>query len=406
MEYNKNKWFSIMKKTIIRKALLLIMLSAAYLCSSCYFHPAQKAPVDQANSLGNHVFTLDFENDNCSMADVETYFFTTFPHNDPTLGKVIYDRKQWSNQNMIQLKKGDGLYLYIKQRDDNAHFDSFRLTSKPYYNLNENTKKLLFVFKGKFPSAKGVWPAWWLNGSEQDAWIYKNSKTIQTDADLDKYSGTGEFHNTPSPVNSTDWPGAGEIDIIENINGEDIIHNTIHTCPNMCDSEWNSDGEIINCANATPEDPNSGCSGKPYKISAPEGTFACLWENNSLKFYYWPPQMNVRNAGGPLSDKPVPGQWTGDVLKNEVRLLETDSKCNEKTHQKWQCNNCAASNSCSFKNMKMIFNITLCGIWAGEKFDATENSQMNCQDYIFGEGKEKIDDLFYKIEYVSVQILK
>ena len=52
--------------------------------------------------------------------------------------------------------------------------------------------------------------------------------------------------------------------------------------------------------------------------------------------------------------------------------------------------------------MKMIFNATLCGKWAGNKFDDTENSFQNCKAYIFGEGKETINNQFMKIEYVSV----
>ena len=72
-----------------------------------------------------------------------------------------------------------------------------------------------------------------MNGSTKEMIILLQMKV------LDKYSGIGQFYNTPSPVNCTDWPAAGEIDIIETINGDNIIHNTIHTCPQMCDSEWN-----------------------------------------------------------------------------------------------------------------------------------------------------------------------
>ena len=104
----------------------------------------------------------------------------------------------------------------------------------------------------------------------------------------------GQFYNTPSPVNCTDWPAAGEVDIIETINGDNIIHNTIDTRPQMCNSEWNDDGIIINCANATHTDPNSGCSGKSYPVNSPEGTFACLWESNSIRYYYWEPEADVR----------------------------------------------------------------------------------------------------------------
>lgn len=353
----------------------------------------------------NHFFFLDFENNDYEFSEVEKYFFTTFPHDDPTLGDVIYDRVKWVNDDMIRLSDQDGLYGFIKNRNDSLGFDSFRFTSKPYFNLNDDVQKILFVFKGKLPSTNGVWPAWWLNGSRQDEWLYKENINSISDENLDKYSGIGQFYNTPSPVNCTDWPAAGEIDIIETINGNNIIHNTIHTCPQMCNSEWNNDGIIINCANATATDPNSGCSGKSYPVSSPEGTFACLWESNSISYYYWEPQSDVRYNGGPLSDLPKPEMWNKTNLKNYVQLFETDAECDEEIHKVWQCESCSGTNKCEFKNLKMIFNITLCGIWAGYQFDETDDSLNNCKEYVFGEGKESIDNQYIKIEYVSVSKL-
>jgi hypothetical protein len=312
---------------------------------------------------------------------------------------------KWVNKDMIKLADKDGLYGFIKFRNDSSGFDSFRFTSKPYYNLDDDIQKILFVFKGKLPSARGVWPAWWLNGSRQSKWLYKENSNTLSDKSLDEYSGVGQFYDTPSPVNCTDWPSAGEVDIIETINGDNIIHNTLHTCPQMCDSEWNNDGVIINCANPTISDPNSGCSGNSYEVNSPEGTFACLWENNSFKFYYWESQADVRSDGGPLSESPNPQSWSKTDLKNHVQLLETNTYCDEESHQDWQCEACKEIDKCEIKNLKMIFNITLCGIWAGDEFDETDNSRKNCRDYILGEGKESIDDQYIKIEYVSVSKL-
>jgi hypothetical protein len=368
---------------------------------SCHGNIIKQSTTKQ---LENIMFTLDFKKNIHNMTDIDKYFFTTFPHNDPTKGDVIYDRQKWINNDMIKLVPKDGLYLYIKMRNDNK-FDSVRMTSKPFYNINKNTNGLLFVFKGKLPSNKGVWPAWWLNGSRQDQWLYKNYAQIANNTDLDTYSGKGHFYDTPSPVNSTDWPGAGEIDIIETINGDNLIHNTIHTCPQMCDARWNNDTSIINCANAKPGvDPNAGCSGKPFHSIHAEGTFVCFWKKNSIQYYYWGPDDNVRFIGGPLSLNPDPKQWKAH-LKNEVLLLDSNMQCDTDLHQEWQCKTCADVSTCKFKNMKMIFNITLCGIWAGNFFDNSEQAREHCQSYILNEGKHKINDQFLKIEYVSVKNL-
>ena len=381
------------------KLLKLLLISLTFL-SVTYRNTAGQT--ESSSIYENIFFALDFENQQINISDVERYFFTTFPHNDPTLGDVVYDRLRWKNEEIIKLDPNGGLYGYIKNRNDSSSFDSFRFTSKPYFNLTNDVKKILFVFKGKLPSGKGLWPAWWLNGSREDEWIYKSFQKYISDDDLDLYSGKGEFYSTPSPVNCTDWPAGGEVDIIETINGDNIVYNTIHTCPQMCDSEWNDDGVLINCANATSSDPNSGCSGVPYQLTSPEGTFACLWEENQINFYYWEPGSDVRSEEGPLSNNPNPEKWNKH-LKNHVRFLKTDFKCDEGIHMGWQCTNCEGKDKCSFVNLKMVINTTVCGKWAGSNFDETKNSASNCKTYIVNEGLDSINNQYLKIEYVSVK---
>ena len=396
-------------KPLIKETTLnyvLILCSVFFLASfiSCHGKRIVKNPPKTIEYVENNSFTLDFIGHTYDMKDVDRYFLTTFPHDDPTKGDVVYDRQKWINNNMITLKN-DGLYLYIKQRDGDTKFDSVRMTSKSFYNVNKNSEGLLFIFKGKLPSNKGVWPAWWLNGSRQDQWLYKDTGRIAHNNDLDSYSGKGHFYDTPSPVNCTDWPAAGEIDIIETINGDNLIHNTIHTCPQMCDSTWNKDSALMNCANAKPgADPNSGCSGKAFQSIDAAGTFVCLWKEHSIEYYYWEPVENVRGNGGPLSLKPNPMQWK-DHLKNKVFLLDSKKECRAELHQDWQCKTCEGMNSCKFENMKMIFNITLCGIWAGVQFDDSDQAVKHCQEYVLNEGRSEIHDQFLKIEYISVKKL-
>lgn len=380
-------------KTIIKiSALLLVFISA---CQSDV--SVKKFP----DNYENNFFTLNLKAADFTLDNFKDHFFTTFPHDDPTYGDIVYDRTKWKYKDLISYKIQDGLYAYVKYRDDEKGYDSFRFTSKFYYNLNASTKKILFVFKGKLPSEKGVWPAWWLNGSNDNEWIYKNNSN-PTDDNLDKFSGKGEFYNTSSFVNSTDWPSCGEIDIIETINGDNIIHNTIHTCPQMCNSIWNSDTDTINCANANDFDPNPGCSGRPYKIEKPEGTFACLWEKSKISFYYWDESSDVKKDDGPLSTKPNPALWDKSNLKNRVELFDNNEKCVEEIHKSWQCENCSEVKKCEFKNLKMVFNTTICGMWAGNKFDKTKDALTNCKEDINGQGVNKIHNQFMKIEYISV----
>lgn len=382
-----------------------IILFIIFTLTACDSNTALKSITQENKNFENQFFSLDFTEQNLDIEDFKEHFFTTFPHDDPTLGKAVYNEAKWLNKNIIQVKQGKGLYAFLKLREDSLGFDSFRFTTKSFYNLSEDTDKILFVFKGVLPSAKGIWPAWWLNGSNENEWTYRDTTPAVNNELLNRYTGIGNYYDTPSPVNATDWPSGGEIDIIENINGEKYIHNTIHTCPQMCDSEWNNDGIILNCANANANDVNPGCSGRKYIIEKLEGTFACVWEKEMINFYYWSPEFNVKDNGGPLSSAPNPKLWDNNYLMNSVRLFNSNSECIDSLHQSWQCENCSEINECKFQNLKMIFNTTLCGVWAGNKFDSTSNSISNCEEYIKSEGKDKINGKFMKIEYVSVSKL-
>ena len=136
---------------IFLNVLLLVLF-----CLSCIAGRMKKEILQEIDKIENRFFALDFEKSEVELSDVEKHFFTTFPHDDPTEGDVIYDRKKWVNETMISLKNGDGLYLFIKDRNDDLFFDSVRMTSKTYFNLRERVPRILFVFKGQLPSAKGV----------------------------------------------------------------------------------------------------------------------------------------------------------------------------------------------------------------------------------------------------------
>ena len=113
----------------------------------------------------------------------------------------------------------------------------------------------------------------------------------------------------------------------------------------------------------------------------------------------------MSSAGGPLSASPDPDSWTGDELKNYAELKDGTVQCSDEAHQPWQCTNCSESQSCSFDNLKMIFNITTCGKWAGNKFDDSDEALKNCRKFIRNEGRAAIDGQAIRIEYVSVREL-
>lgn len=86
-----------------------------------------------------------------------------------------------------QVSLADGKLQITASRDENGEWHSGEVHSKWAYRYGEFEVRMALSATGK-----GVWPAAWLMGSTDH------------------------------------WPGNGEIDIFENINGSNTIHGTIH----------------------------------------------------------------------------------------------------------------------------------------------------------------------------------
>ena len=323
---------------------------------------------------------------------------------DPTCGNVAYIDEfddTTSSEKLIsiegkhlQLKLGkpthrkttDEILSYLNQNTSDTNknvFPSIRLTSTKSF---KNDKQHVFVLKAKLPYGRSLWPAWWLTGTD---------------------SGDQSTLNTK-------WPTNGEIDIIELVNEQNQFKNVLHMCK-KCNSRWKKGlndkwGKSKDCEGEF----NSGCfEGTETPLKDPSGVFACWWnpetkdatiDDNkvtilgSIQFYYWEYDKGDFD-GGPMSSNPNPTTWDKDMMAGvEYWKTKGEGGSDDKTAD---CDKA----TCQFNDMKMIFNTTVCGDWAGNIFDpddAGDNSVKKCLDYInTSDGSTAIQKQKWDISYIA-----
>ena len=110
------------------------------------------------------------------------------------------------------------------------------------------------------------------------------------------------------------------------------------------------------------------------------GVFACHWKPGEtsdeylgeIKFYYW--EYNDRTPiepGGPLTSSPNPEteMWNAHLVssvkyKKDNKFPKIDPDWSQCLNNKGE----RIENTCQFNNLRMIFNTTLCGDWAGNAY--------------------------------------
>ena len=345
---------------------------------------------------------------------------------DPTCGNVAYidefkddssssekliSIENEDNKKYLQLKLGeptkkkDDILNYLNQKDSgNNVYPSIRLTS---HNSFDKHKQHLFVLKAKLPFGNSFWPAWWLTGTDEGVQSTLNTK----------------------------WPTNSEIDIIELVNEQKNFKNVLHMCK-KCKSRWMKGpkyksgktdwGKVTQCQG---EYMTSGCfsgelyddndkemvrgSGHLFNLNDPSGVFACVWNPKGsketidgkdvdvlgeIRFYYWKySDDNLNMNNGPLSKNPNPSKWDKDMMTG-VQYWK-----GEGTETQKACKDNGDETDCNFNNLKMVFNTTLCGDWAGNAYaPGGPDGVKNCLHYINDDtNKEKILKEKWRIDYVA-----
>jgi beta-glucanase (GH16 family) len=118
------------------------------------------------------------------------------------------DSSKWGNE--VGFVRNNELQYYTKQRIENSRVVNGNLLiigrKEAYKNANYTSASLVTDGKAswafgkveariKLPKGQGMWPAFWMLGQN---------------------------------IHSVGWPECGEIDIMEHINNEDLLHGTLH----------------------------------------------------------------------------------------------------------------------------------------------------------------------------------
>jgi hypothetical protein len=231
---------------------------------------------------------------------------------DPTNGYVNYlDKQSAESAGLVKVTDSGSVYLGVDHKttlDPNGKGrDSVRIGSKKYYD-----QSLVIADIAHMPGGVcGTWPAFWSTG--------KN------------------------------WPGDGEIDIIEGVNLQDhneIVMHTAGTC-SLTDTDMTG---VVNATGCGEDLGTVGCVIEGHKGSYGTsfngqggGVYALQWTDEFLKIWYFPRSSIPASI---TSGKP-------DVTKFGTPMALVEESCDVAN---------------AFKSQSFVFDVTFCGDWAGGVF--------------------------------------
>ena len=186
--------------------------------------------------------------------------------------KGSFNKKKWSysprwHPSWAKFLTASTDYVYQENGNLFLRMDNKKIEgdSIPYHSGGiQTSQKFSFLYgkvevRAKFNKGKGSWPAIWMIPE--------------------------------APHKYGDWPKSGEIDIMEHVNNEDIVHQTIHS-----QSETDDNGGSISTK-------TSNYNINDYNI------YSIIWEKNRIEFYV----NNRLQYTYHKADKTTYEQWPFDV---------------------------------------------------------------------------------------------
>jgi len=221
-------------------------------------------------------------------------------------------------------------------------------TTQPF-----NKGSLVVMDALHLPYGCSVWPAYWSQGSPEDA-----------------------------------WPTYGEIDIVENVNLAPVNQMALHTSQGCTLApETQVTGKIVSndCYNNT--NGNQGCIVQMPESSYGQsfaanggGVYALEWSSTGKGFQAWFfPRSSI--PANLASEHPDPSTW------GTPTAAWPESGCDSSKH---------------FGPQTLIFDISICGVWAGEPtvFQSTCPNQGSCLDLV--RNPRNYDTAYFEVAYVRI----
>lgn len=318
--------------------------------------------------------------------------FDFFTGEDPTRGFVQYQSLESAiSKGLVgYLDDTETVFMGVNYKDKQEKGrDSVRLESKKTWNQG------LFIAEiHHMPINEcGVWPAYWFLGSD----------------DQGKYN----------------WPQEGEIDVLEGVNDYATNTVTLHTVAGCTIDDttqlaagsndaptFTGNLSTSNCdVKAEGQPKNMGCSIKALpavseaqmaagdsseQVELPSygeafnkvggGIYATEWTSTSISVWFIPRNSPIYNEyfAGNATSSPDPSKW-GTPLAHF-----SGSGCDYVER---------------FKNLKMIWNVSFCGEWAGEDKEwsrscAAKTGAATCHEYV-RDNPEKFEEAYWEVAGVK-----
>ncbi|OAG02636.1 uncharacterized protein CC84DRAFT_1097515, partial [Paraphaeosphaeria sporulosa] len=307
-----------------------------------------------ASAQGSYVLKDDLSYNN---------FFQNFDFysgEDPTNGFVQYQSKEAATQqNLVgYFEDTQSIFLGVdyKTKDPKGRA-SVRVESTKTWNQG----LLIADIKHMPDSTCGTWPAYWLLGQQT--------------------------------VGKDDWPLGGEIDLLEGVNLDSAAAVTLHTSAgcavdnatssiqSRAESAFMGSMSTSDCdVAAEGQAKNVGCSIKAPNLTASNGmatygtdfnaagggVYAMEWTSTSISVWFLPRNSTAFAASTSNGAQALDPSTFGTPLA------------------KFQGQGCDFEER--FKNMRIIFDTTFCGDWAGKTWEestcAAKTGAATCQEYV------------------------
>lgn len=244
--------------------------------------------------------------------------FTFFTSADPTHGLVDFVSKDEAMDSGLAFVQDDGTVVLAvddtTQLKPGQNRKSIHINSKNSYNAG--TLFLADIYS--MPHGCATWPAYWTVGPN--------------------------------------WPNGGELDVIEGVNEQSQNQVTAHT-GNVCTLSKNVDftGHLVATTCQSSNGGNAGCAyvtpnnntyGHGFNLNA-GGVYAHTWEEDAIQVWFFP--------RGAIPDDITNGDPEPDTWGTPAAIFSNNDKCNIGS---------------SFHDHQIVFDITLCGDWAGAAYSA------------------------------------
>lgn len=278
-------------------------------------------------------------------------YFNFHTGSDPTNGFVTYlDDQAAKDAGLVKFTDSGSIYLGVdhktKLSPSGPGRDSVRIGTKKYYG-----ESLIVADIAHMPGAAcGTWPAFWSTGQN--------------------------------------WPGDGEIDIIEGVNLQDHNEIVMHTAGTCSITDEGMTG-AVNATGCGEDLGTVGCVIEGHEGSYGTsfnkqggGVYAMEWTPKYLKIWFFP-----RHSIPDSISKGKP-----DVTEFGMPMALVQDECDVAK---------------SFKAQSFVFDVTFCGDWAGGVFSesgcplSSPDSFQSCTDYVANH-PAAFKETYWEINYIKM----